>query len=56
MKYYTGIGSRETPTSLREGINSLSLILEKEGYILRSGGANGSDTFFEEKISRVLNH
>ena len=49
-KYYTGIGSRETPENIREIIHLISIKLEKQGYTLRSGGANGADTFFEEKV------
>lgn len=49
-KYYAGIGSRETPLEIGEIMTMLSSILEKENYILRSGGANGADTFFEQGI------
>ena len=49
-KYYTGVGSRETPENIRSIINKLSLKLQEEGYVLRSGGADGADTFFEEKV------
>lgn len=50
--YYTGIGSRDTPILFKDIINKLSLFLEKHSYILRSGGAPGADTFFEEYISK----
>ena len=50
MKYYAGIGSRQTPESLREKIHRISLFLKSKDYILRSGGAPGADTMFEEKI------
>lgn len=48
MKYYTGIGSRETPEEIGKVMRSLSKKLESLGYILRSGGAGGADTFFAE--------
>lgn len=49
-KYYAGIGSRETPKELIPEIQSISTTLYGEGYILRSGGAPGADTFFENLI------
>lgn len=50
MKYYAGIGSRETPVEMRETIKMIVNILSKNGYILRSGGAEGADKYFEEFI------
>lgn len=47
-KYYAGIGSRETPLSLCPLIEKIVKILNKKDYILRSGGAQGADTFFEK--------
>lgn len=52
MKYYTGIGSRETPEEVSKIIKSISKKLETLGYTLRSGGAKGADTFFETDISQ----
>lgn len=49
-KFYAGIGSRKTPSELKPLINQISFFLEKRGYILRSGGADGADSFFEENI------
>lgn len=46
-KYYTGVGSRETPGDIYDKIVSISSILAKKQYILRSGGANGADSAFE---------
>jgi len=48
IKVYAGIGSRETPPEARELIHEFALELNKEGYTLRSGGAPGADTYFEE--------
>lgn len=50
-KYYAGIGSRETPLSLLPLIQDISLKLKSKGYILRSGGALGADSFFESMIT-----
>ena len=46
-RYYAGIGSRETPEDVGAVMKSIADSLGKKGYILRSGGANGADTFFE---------
>lgn len=50
-KYYAGIGSRQTPIILRHKINKIALRLQELGFVLRSGGAIGADTFFDELIS-----
>lgn len=48
MKYYTGIGSRETPEEILELMKNISFILNDKGYTLRSGGADGADSAFEQ--------
>lgn len=48
MRFYTGIGSRETPKEIRERFTVLAGILAAQGWTLRSGGAPGADTAFEE--------
>lgn len=50
MKYYTGVGSRETPMVIQRQINQIAKSLEAQGYILRSGGAEGADTAFENAL------
>lgn len=47
-RYYAGIGSRETPLSFMPLIKEVVEILNKKDYILRSGGAQGADSFFEK--------
>lgn len=47
-KFYTGIGSRETPKDFLLVIHKIALHLADKGYILRSGGADGADKAFEE--------
>lgn len=47
MKYYAGIGSRETPKSIMNLMKQMARHLALNGYILRSGGAQGADTAFE---------
>lgn len=51
-KFYAGIGSRETPESVRPLIHKVARRLNELGYTLRSGGADGADTFFEEAADR----
>jgi len=53
MKFYAGIGSRQTPEEVREKIHEFAKALNDKGYTLRSGGADGADTFFEEVADRM---
>lgn len=46
-KFYTGIGSRKTPENVLTKMVKIAEIMAKKGYILRSGGADGADTAFE---------
>lgn len=49
-KLYAGIGSRETPSDIREFMTLISSKLELLGYVLRSGGAIGADMAFESGV------
>jgi predicted Rossmann fold nucleotide-binding protein DprA/Smf involved in DNA uptake len=51
VKYYAGIGSRETPLPLKTTISYIANYLNSQGYILRSGGAPGADNMFEKSLS-----
>lgn len=51
VKYYAGIGSRETPYHILKIMSRLSILLEDYDYILRSGGATGADYAFEKNVS-----
>ena len=44
---YTGIRSRKTPPIELARIETLGAILQRQGWILRSGGAEGADSAFE---------
>lgn len=46
-KYYTGVGSRKTPQDIIELMHDIAINLQRNGYILRSGGADGADKAFE---------
>lgn len=48
MKYYAGIGSRETPPNILSEMKAFGFLLAQMGYTLRSGGADGADTAFEQ--------
>ena len=44
MKYYAGVGSRETPPDVLKTMLKIGRYLAVKGYTLRSGGAKGADT------------
>lgn len=48
MMCYAGIGSRKTPHDVLEGMRRLAAYLDTAGFVLRSGGADGADTAFED--------
>lgn len=50
MKFYTGIGSRDCPSNKEQEIGYIASVLEKQGWTLRSGGADGADTYFENGV------
>lgn len=54
-KYYSGVGSRETPLSVLILMAKFSNIMERKGYILRSGCAIGADSAFEFGLENHLN-
>jgi len=47
-KSYAGIGSRSTPPEVQEQMRKIAFSLGNLGYTLRSGGAQGADSAFEE--------
>jgi hypothetical protein len=47
-KYFSGIGSRETPPEILALMVEVGKFLALKGYVLRSGGANGADKAFEQ--------
>jgi hypothetical protein len=46
--FYAGIGSRKTPNNVLSFFTTAARVLDRNGYILRSGGADGADTAFEK--------
>ena len=51
-KYYTGVGSRKTPTNILKIMEAVARKLASEGWVLRSGGALGADRAFEKGSSQ----
>lgn len=47
MKYFVGIGSRQTPEDILFIMTAISKYLTSKGWVLRSGGAMGADKAFE---------
>lgn len=47
MKIYAGIGSRSTPPEVCEAMTQLARHLDHQGWVLRSGHADGADQAFE---------
>jgi hypothetical protein len=47
-KIYTGVGSRETPLDIIREMHLIAKMLASNSYILRSGGADGADSAFEQ--------
>lgn len=51
--YFSGIGSRLTPLELYPTILNYCKILQPLGFTLRSGGADGSDSYFEQAYDEL---
>ena len=47
-KFYTGVGSRQTPQDVLKLMEDAAFKLASKEYILRSGAAKGADTAFED--------
>lgn len=47
MKVYCGVGARKTPADILLLMTKIARKLDKEGWTLRSGGADGADKAFE---------
>jgi hypothetical protein len=46
--FYAGVGSRSTPPDVLRTMHGIACELRELGYTLRSGGASGADTAFED--------
>lgn len=47
-RFYTGVGSRETPHDIMIMMTALAYQLNDQGWTLRSGAADGADSAFEK--------
>jgi hypothetical protein len=47
MKFYSGVGSRQTPRPVLKLMKKIASLLADQGYVLRSGAAEGADQAFE---------
>lgn len=50
MKYFAGIGSRQTPPEILEFMKQVAIQLERHGWTLRSGAAEGADSAFASGV------
>ena len=53
VKYYSGIGSRQTPPDVLKQMQEFAFQAAKKGYVLRSGAAPGADSAFEQGCDDV---
>ncbi|MNC03760.1 hypothetical protein D3C75_511840 [compost metagenome] len=53
--HYAGIGSRDTPNDIGLLMTAIAAEMELIGWTLRSGGATGADTFFENGVTNPKN-
>jgi len=51
--YYTGVGSRDITKEEYDLLSTIASRMAELGYILRSGGAKGSDSAFQEGACRI---
>lgn len=56
MKFYTGVGSRETPSDIIQLMERIGFALASQGWTLRSGGAVGADQAFERGMFEHVGH
>lgn len=54
LKYYTGVGPRDVSDGAAVVMTRLGHHLAMKGYILRSGGAGGSDHAFETGVREAI--
>ena len=53
IEFYTGVGSRDIPFDVKFLMKRCGYVLANLGYILRSGGADGSDKAFEDGCDQI---
>jgi hypothetical protein len=53
VKKFCGVGSRETPINILSQMTSIAVYLANNGWLLRSGGADGADKAFENGCDKA---
>lgn len=53
MLYYAGIGSQKTPSDIMALMTDIAQVLNRFNITLRSGGAQGADTAFEQGAANL---
>jgi hypothetical protein len=56
VKFYTGVGSRETPNDILKLMENIGEKLASQGWTLRSGGAVGADQAFERGMFKFAGY
>lgn len=54
MKYFTGVGSRETPQDIQDIMEEFAFKLSQDCWVMRSGGAEGADSAFQAGASNTF--
>lgn len=56
MKYFTLVGSRETPQDAFDTLKHMAWYLALDGWVGRSGGADGADSALEMALLKLPNN
>lgn len=52
-RFYSGVGSRSTPDEILQRMRDWAAWLARQGWTLRSGGADGADAAFEQGATQA---
>lgn len=55
-RYYTGVGSRKIPIYIYKFLKNVALTMEREGWKVRTGNANGCDQIFRTYTDAIVYH
>lgn len=53
LRYYAGIGSRQTPVEIQGVMTNIAAYAETRHFVLRSGAAQGADAAFERGVHSI---
>lgn len=54
MKYYTGIGARQTPKEIQIIMSKVAAKLQSKGWFLRTGATEGADKAFSDGVTNPI--